>query len=60
MRYRFGLTIARSCIADVRIDRFLCGKTLMKKLRVARTHGGDGSRNSQRNPLKSSLAYLTK
>ena len=22
MRYRFGLTIARSCIADVRIDRF--------------------------------------
>ena len=31
MRYRFGLTIARSCIADVRIDRFLCGKTLMKK-----------------------------
>ena len=27
----------------------------MKKLRVARTHGGDGSRNSQRNPLKSSL-----
>jgi len=25
----------------------------MKKLRVARTHGGEGSRNSQSNPLKS-------
>jgi len=31
----------------------------MKKLRVARTHGGEGSRNSQSNPLKSTQVNPT-
>ena len=44
---------SKTSATDVKVDRFLCGKTLMKKLRVVRTHGGDGSRNSQSNPLKS-------